>query len=160
MDAEVTELGVTLREAGHRLTSPRRAVWEVLSESGSHMTAEEIAHRVQEVDPSINLSSVYRSLSLFTELGLVRESTLGSSSASHWELAHSDEQFHLKCVACGRVEHHRGDIVDQVRSHLADEHGFEAMDIELLISGLCKRCADDESSSRSNADLGGLDRHP
>ena len=135
------ELAEALRSAGHRLTGPRRAVWSVLTTSGTHLTAEEIASRVQAEDPGVNLSSVYRSLSLLSELGLVRESSLGGNGPSHWELAHPDEQFHLRCSRCGRVEHHAGDLVGRVRDHLATDHGFQAIRVELLVSGLCRSCA-------------------
>ena len=125
---------------GYRLTGPRLLVWTVLEDSHHHLTAEQIAEIARERDPSVNLSSIYRSLALFDELGLVRESSLGTNSASHWEIAHPDEQFHLRCVSCGKIEHHQGDLVDQVRSHLSEEHGFQATDVELLVSGLCQDC--------------------
>lgn len=141
MHPDTTELGTTLRAVGYRLTGPRILVWSVLEESRHHLTAEQIAAKARDRDPSINLSSVYRSLALFAELGLVRESALGPNTAAHWEIAHPDEQFHLRCVSCGRIEHHQGDLVEQVRSHLRDEHGFQASDVELLVSGLCQDCA-------------------
>ena len=136
-----SELRSVLVEAGHRLTGPRLAVWDVIARSESHMTAEAIAEQVRNTDPTINLSSVYRSLALFSDLGLVRESNLGANEATHWELDHSDEQFHLKCTSCGKVEHHTGDLVSQIESHLSDHHGFQADRVELLVSGTCRQCA-------------------
>lgn len=141
-DPGQTQLAATLRQAGHRLTTPRQAVWEVLHGTGAHLTAEDIAERVREDDPGINVSSVYRTLGLLSELGLVRESALGPTSASHWELSHPDEEFHLRCTGCGRVEHHGGDLVARVRAHLLDEHGFDAATIQLVVSGTCARCSD------------------
>lgn len=140
-----SELRSVLVEAGHRLTGPRLAVWDVVAGSDSHMTAEEIAAAVKGADPTVNLSSVYRSLALFSDLGLVRESNLGANEATHWELTHSDEQFHLKCMSCGKVEHHSGDLVAQVESHLAEHHGFHADRVELLVSGTCRECSTAES---------------
>lgn len=140
MDRDTQELDGTLRGAGHRVTTPRRAVWEVVSRADTHLTAEEISEMVQHEEPGINVSSVYRALGLFSQLGLVRESSLGPS-ASHWEMAHPDQQFHLRCTSCGGVEHHGGDIVDQVRDHLRSEHGFEATTIDLVVSGTCVRCS-------------------
>lgn len=134
------ELAQALHGAGHRVTAPRLAVWAVLSQSPGHLTAEEIADRVRDQDPGVNLSSVYRSLSLLSDLGLVRESSMGGDRPSHWELAHPDEQFHLRCYRCGRVDHHAGDLVSGIREHLASDHGFAAERIELLVSGLCPSC--------------------
>ncbi len=142
MGRDATELRTALGDAGHRLTGPRLAVWEVVVRSDAHMTAEEIAEAVREADPTVNLSSVYRSLALFSDLGLVRESNLGANEASHWELAHSDESFHLRCTSCGKVEHHTGDLVTLVADHLSDHHGFEATRVELLVYGTCRRCSE------------------
>lgn len=136
MDADVTDV---LRAHGHRVTRPRRAVWRALVEAERHLTVEELADRVQEREPGVNLASVYRSLALFEELDLVRESRLGDD-AGRWELAHPDEHFHLVCDVCGAVEHHVGTVVEQVRQHLDEGHGFEAHAVELIVSGRCRDC--------------------
>lgn len=133
------ELESALRQRGHRITTPRRRVWGALVESGSHLTAEEIANRIES--GAVNLSSVYRTLGLLVELGLVRESNLGTDETMRWEVAHPDEHFHLVCRQCGEVDHHIGDLVEQVRHHLKDGHGFRAEDIELVVTGLCADCA-------------------
>lgn len=141
-DADVTEV---LRAHGHRVTRPRRAVWRALVDAGRHLTAEELAERVQEREPGVNLASVYRSLALFDELDLVRESRLGDDDAGRWELAHPDEHFHLVCDVCGDIEHHVGTLVEQVRAHLHEGHGFEARNVELIVSGRCRECRADRS---------------
>ena len=140
MSSETTELATLLRERGYRLTGPRLVVWNTLVSSGGHMTADEIADEARSVDPTVNLSSVYRSLSLFSDLGVARETKLGRGSGSHWELAHPDEQFHLRCENCGRVQHHTGSLVAGIETHLVEHHRFIPTRIELLVSGLCDRC--------------------
>lgn len=141
MDAP-DHLATLLREGGHRSTAPRRLVWEALTSAHGHLTAEQIAARVHRHDPTINLSSVYRALTLFTELDLVRESNLGTDGGSRWEPAHPDDQFHLVCESCGEVQHHASDVVDQIRTHLAADHGFAADRVEVVVSGLCASCAE------------------
>lgn len=116
-------------------------MWQVVSGTGEHLTAEEIARRVHEIEPEVNLASVYRSLSLFSELGLIRESTIESGGPAYWELAHDDDHFHLRCRSCLSVEHHRGETVEEVRRHLAEDHGFIAEEIDLTVTGLCATCA-------------------
>lgn len=136
--ADSVELGDYLRAHGHRLTKPRQRVWEALLDAGGHITADQVSARA---GPGVNLASVYRSLTLFTEIGLARVSNLGSDGPSLWEPAHPDDQFHLVCESCGGVEHHGGDLVSQVREHLGADHGFEASTIELSVKGRCARCA-------------------
>lgn len=134
---QISEL---LRERGHRVTRPRRAVWDVLTRAAGHLTVEEIARRVRREEPGVNLASVYRSLALFSELALVRESRLGDQEASRWEIAHPDEHFHLVCERCGTIDHHVGTLVAEVRDHLRRGHGFEPRDVELTVTGLCADC--------------------
>lgn len=137
-DPDVAQL---LRAEGHRVTGPRQAVWQALAESDAHLTVDEMAQRVAVIDPSVNLASVYRSLTLFEELELVRQSRLGGESAGRWELAHPDEHFHLVCRVCGAVDHHLGTLVQQVKDHLSDGHGFVVEEVELIVSGRCASCS-------------------
>ncbi|MFQ5554338.1 MAG: Fur family transcriptional regulator [Acidimicrobiia bacterium] len=135
------EIGPLLRSHGHRLTEPRRIVWEVLSAANRHLTAQQIATRVHDANPGVNLSSVYRSLSLFAELDLIRESNLRGDGVSRWEPAHPDDQFHLVCDRCGDVRHHPDQMVERMRAHLGADHGFEAATIDLVATGTCAACA-------------------
>ncbi len=134
-------LGEALRKQGRRLTGPRRTVWRTLYAADEHLTAGQVTARAQAADPGTNRASVYRALSLFAELGLVRELHLGADQPSRWETAHADDQFHLLCEECGQVDHHAGRLVEQVRSHLTDQHGFKARKVELHVSGQCTRCS-------------------
>ena len=141
MDDHADEhLDAALREAGHRVTRPRRAVWAALTSAGGHLTVEELTDRVQREEPGVNPASVYRSLAVFQELDLVRESRLGDEEAGRWELAHPDEHFHLVCVDCGAIDHHVGNLVAQVRDHLDDGHGFEPLQVDLVVTGRCAAC--------------------
>lgn len=134
-------LADVLRGHGYRVTHPRQAVWEVLRAAEEHLTVEEIAHRVEGHSPGVHVTSVYRSLTLLAELGLVRESQFGAGGG-RWEVVHPDEHFHMVCRGCGQVTHHVGDLVEQIRGHLATGHGFEAESVELVVSGRCAACAE------------------
>ena len=142
MESSVSELGVVLRDHGYRLTSPRWLVWSVLRSAGGHLTAEQIADLVNQADPTVNISSIYRALTLFEDLDLVRESHLGIDGSARWEIAHPDDHFHMVCHRCGSVDHHEGGLVDQIRSHLGDHHAFDANNIDLVVTGICQDCAD------------------
>ena len=135
--AEFTDL---LRRHGHRVTRPRRAVFEALAASPDHLTVEELHALVRRREPGVNLASVYRSLTLLEELDVARESQIGDGEAAHWELAHPDEHFHVVCDACGAVEHHVGALVEQITEHLRTGHGFEARQVDLTVTGRCRRC--------------------
>lgn len=135
---ETIDLGTRLRDHGHKLTNQRAEVWDVLQRAPGHLTAEEVAGNTAS---RVNLASVYRALALFSDIGIARESKLGNEDAARWEVAHPDDEFHIVCSNCGRVEHHGGDLVEQIRGHLDASHGFVAGAIELSVNGRCSRCA-------------------
>jgi Fur family transcriptional regulator, ferric uptake regulator len=131
------DLEEELRARGHRVTRPRRAVWDALHRVHGHVTVEELA---TDLGDDADVASVYRALSLFEELGLARMSRLGDTEAGRWELAHPDEHFHLVCRNCGDVDHHIGTLVESIREHLETGHGFEVQGVDLVVTGLCTRC--------------------
>ena len=132
------DLEVALRTHGWRVTRARRVVWDVLVGSGEHLSAQEITQRVHDIDPSINESSVYRTLTVFADLGLVRESRL--DEVATWEPFHDDAAIHLVCSTCGAVLHHHTDLVPELRRRLAAEIGFESSEIDVRVAGVCARC--------------------
>lgn len=134
------ELARLLGPSGHRVTGPRRAVWSVLSTDTGHLTVDELAARLEAEGHDVDLASVYRALALFEELGIARVGRLGRDDAGRWERAHPDEHFHLVCDACGAVDHHVGELVERVRAHLDEGHGFLADTVELVVTGRCARC--------------------
>ncbi len=137
---ERVDLAEQLRAAGYRVTGPRRAVWEALCVADGHVTVEELSARVADIGGDADQASIYRTLAVFEELGLARQSRLHETGAASWEVAHPDEHFHLVCASCGEVDHHAGPLVTRIREHLEGDHGFEVFDIELVVTGWCARC--------------------
>ena len=133
------DVGQRLRGEGYRLTPQRQLVWEVLRSADHHLTADEILERIVETVPDFNVASVYRTLGLLADLGLAKEVRLGDGAAS-WEVSHPDDEFHLVCRSCGGVTHHHGTLVEDVRVHLADGHGFVTDSVELVVHGTCADC--------------------
>lgn len=138
------DLESVLRRHDLRVTAPRRLVFDVLASSEDHQTAQSIVERVSVSDGAVNRSSVYRTLALFADIGIARESKLGDDEASRWELAHADDDIHLVCDRCESVLHHSGDVVDELRRHLGTHHGFTARSVEIVVRGRCDRCGPDD----------------
>lgn len=132
------QLETALREHGHRVTQPRHVVWKVLAATDGHLSAQQITEQVNALDPGINPSSIYRTLALFTELELVRESRLGD--AATWERAHGDAVIHLLCSGCGTVQHHHAESIDQLPSEIARQAGFRPDGIDVRVTGMCAAC--------------------
>jgi Fe2+ or Zn2+ uptake regulation protein len=129
----------TLRQRGYRLTPQREMILDVICEDDGHMTAEEIYQRVRARNPAVNLATVYRTLDLLHELGMVTSANLGG--AAEFELAHDESHHHLVCQACGHTLSFDHQVLAPLQSELQRRYGFQA-DIEhLIIFGLCAGCA-------------------
>lgn len=139
------ELAAALRAQGYRVTGPRLAVYDTLGESG-HVTADELVDLLADEPEPVGLSTVYRSLAVLEELGLVRATRLGTDDVTHWERAHPDEHFHVVCTSCGDVDHHRGSLVALVTEHLRGGHDFEPEQVTLLVHGRCGDCRPNPAS--------------
>ena len=122
-----------------RVTPQRVLIHRAVRELDRHVTAEEVLAAVSERLPNASLPTVYSTLELLEELGMVRRLAARSGAALYDPRI--DEHQHLVCRKCGRVE----DLdvpVDSVRAlRAARRRGFEPSNAELVVSGLCGDCA-------------------
>ena len=130
-----------LRQHGKRLTVQRAAIWDVLTaEPDRHLTAEEVAERVQVRLPQVNPSTVYRTLDTLAEEGLVLRTDLGAGRA-FFEPAHEHSHHHLVCESCGMVSHVHDDCLGGIAVRLRESSGFELGSREVVLYGRCRECA-------------------
>jgi Fur family ferric uptake transcriptional regulator len=130
------------RKGGRRLTAQRVAIWNLLiAEPDAHLSAEPIAERVRARMPRVHPSTVYRTLELLVEDGLVLQTDLGGDR-SFYEPAHEHRHHHLVCESCGRVEHVHDDVLDEVAARLRRDWSFELAGRELTLFGRCRDCRD------------------
>lgn len=135
---DVDEILGRLAADGGRRTASRQAIVEAVLASGSHLTADEIARRVQKRFPSVNISTVYRTLDALEELGVVDHVHLGHGRAIY-HLA-DDEHQHLVCEQCERVEELPASKLRGFLGMLDREFGFDVDRGHFAIVGLCKSC--------------------
>lgn len=130
-----------LRGSGKRVTPERVLLLRIL-EQHAHLDAEEI-YRIAQADlPQIGLATVYRTLTLFKELGIVRTTDLGENHC-HYEVR-SEDHIHLVCSACGRIT----DIpMPSAVGRAARDQGFSVTRTHFEIFGTCQSCAKNASPS-------------
>jgi Fur family ferric uptake transcriptional regulator len=132
--------GEALRGAGFRLTRPRQAILDVIARSGGALNPEEIHHRAASLCPSVGLVTVYRTLSLLTELGCVRrvhqdDHCYGYVRAN---LAHG---HHIVCRSCRQVVEFPGsEDIGAIIGEVARRTGFTVDDHLLELMGMCPAC--------------------
>ena len=137
--AEGDGLLAELRARGYRLTPQRQLVLEAVSALG-HATPEEIATTVRRTATAVNISTVYRTLELLEELGLVRHTHLGHGAPT-FSLSSDDDHVHLVCRDCGDVQEAPPDVVAPVVEQLAATRGFQVDVGHLAVFGRCAQCA-------------------
>jgi Fur family ferric uptake transcriptional regulator len=127
-----------LRAKGYRVTPQRQLVLEAVTHL-EHGTPEEICTEVQRTARGVNISTVYRTLELLEELGLVKHAHLGHGPPNY-HLAAEAEHIHLVCRGCHTVE----DVDPRAAAGLADvlarDFGFETDVHHLTVYGRCKDC--------------------
>src|SRR5215207_9629424 len=133
------EFRQALHDRGRRVTPQRILIHRAVGELGRHASAEEVLERVSKRLPNAALPTVYAALELFEELGLVRRVSAGGGPTL-WDPCTDDHQ-HTVCRSCGAVED-LGVAVDGERLlRAARRRGFRADSAELVVNGLCRRCA-------------------
>jgi len=128
-----------LSVSGLRATSQRAIILDVIRRGGHHLDADEIYRQARKKEPRISLSTVYRSLQRFKELGLVDEFHLDEDH-HHYEAKSASEHHHLVCVGCGAVVEFDYDLPGEVIGNVPEAKGFEIVQAELRVSGYCSRC--------------------
>jgi len=137
--AGTPRLQAELRAKGYRLTLQRQLVLEAVAHIG-HATPEQILAAVQLRAVGVNLSTVYRTLYLLEELGLVQHTHLGHG-ASSFSPADAQEHVHLVCRDCAVVLELPGEVMADLAGRLADQQGF-ALDVgHAALFGVCATCA-------------------
>lgn len=129
-----------LRERGQRLTPQRLLILELVYAHGGHVTADELLALAQQRYPYLNISTVYRTLELLRDVGIVSETDLGDG-ARYFALLSEERHHHLVCLACGDQFDIGDELVEPLRARLEDAHGFVARIDHLALFGLCRDCA-------------------
>jgi Fur family ferric uptake transcriptional regulator len=128
-----------LREHGYRLTPQRELVLAAVDELG-HATPDEVLSKVHEQSVAVNISTVYRTLELLEELGLVRHTHITDRAPTYHSRATPDH-VHLVCRDCGRVEEASPAEFEPLTRALRSLHGFEPDLGHLTVFGRCSACA-------------------
>lgn len=138
IEAVDARLEARLRASAHRVTSQRLLVYRALCERTGHLTAEQVLAAVQRAMPKISLPTIYATLELLEEIGLVRRLSAGTG-ALLFE-SRMSRHSHAVCLSCGVViDIDEPPLASQAAASAAAA-GFAAEDTEVLVTGLCQEC--------------------
>ncbi len=134
-----------LRARGYRLTPQRQLVLEAVGSLG-HGTPEEIVTAVRRTASGVNISTVYRTLELLEELGLVRHTHLGHGAPTY-SIATDDDHVHLVCRDCGSIDEAPVELVQAAVDRLSRDKGFLVDVGHFPIFGRCRSCGESATAA-------------
>ncbi|GAA1476879.1 transcriptional repressor [Nocardioides aestuarii] len=133
-----TDWKAKLRGSGYRLTPQRELILAAVERLG-HATPDEVLAEVRKQSSAVNQSTVYRTLEVLEELGLVRHAHLSDRAPTYHSVT-DHEHFHLVCRNCQKVVSVDPDVLKPLLQTLDTDHGFTADVGHLTVFGLCEEC--------------------
>ena len=141
---EIEKLKNNLKSKGYKLTPQRRAIVDIIiRKEGNHLTTEELYDSVKKECPEIGLATVYRTVQLLDELGVICKISLNDAS-NRYELIHEYENHqhhHLICSECGKIIEVEGDLLDSLEHSIEEKYNFFVKNHSVKFFGLCSDCS-------------------
>jgi Fur family ferric uptake transcriptional regulator len=134
----VTRIEKLCIDKGLRMTDQRRVVARVLSDAFDHPDAEELYRRALAIDPHISIATVYRTVKLFKDVGILESHDFRDGRSRYEEIAESHHD-HLIDVHSGSVIEFRNEEIERLQRRIANELGFELIDHRLELYGVPKK---------------------
>ena len=130
---------------GGRMTTQRQIILDVIGRSREHLTADDITARAQRLDRAINPSTVYRTLALLKDRGLIKARYYNQDNHREvFEPAPNTEHYHFTCSRCGKVIEFKSKHMPALCAQLQHEFGVEVRTACLCLTGVCDQCRRNE----------------
>ncbi|MEL6547475.1 MAG: Fur family transcriptional regulator [Myxococcota bacterium] len=131
-------------ERGLRMTDQRRVIARVVSSSDDHPDVDTVYRRSNDLDSRISIATVYRTLRLFEDAGILQRHDFGDGRARYEELVDREHHDHLIDVETGNVIEFHDEELEALKARVAERHGFELVDHRLELYAKPKKSADNQ----------------
>ena len=143
-DARITrpELMKELLQRGVRITNQRQLLVGIIQDSPKHLDAVALLKIAKQKDPEIDRSTVYRTIALLKNLGLIDELDLMhlEGEKHYYEAKTSRDHCHMACFRCGAITEYASTSFEKLKQEMARKSGFQIRVVRLEVGGLCERC--------------------
>lgn len=128
---------------GGRMTSQRRCILELLASQPDHPTAEDLFEVAKQCDPTINLSTVYRTLRWLEQAGLVNARRFDDHHHhEHFDPAQPGEHYHFYCTLCQKVVEFDDPSIEALKAYMEHQLGGIVQSATVVLNGICADCRD------------------
>lgn len=135
MEKNITSL---LRDQGFKVTPQRLAIYQALASTKSHPSAEMIFNELQPLYPTMSLATVYKTIDILRELGLVQILNAGEDSFRYD--ARTDNHSHIRCTSCGRVDDLENVDDSRFTDQIASQTPYHITGQQFYFYGVCPDC--------------------
>jgi Fur family ferric uptake transcriptional regulator len=140
----IDEAEALLRERGFKITPQRTLLLQVMAGQTTWLDAEELYALAHEQDASVSLATVYRTLNLYAEIGLIaRRYVEPEHRREVFRLSEGPEQHYLTCVRCGTRVLIRADLLNRMASTLVQRKGVSVISACACFTGYCAECTEE-----------------
>ena len=123
---------------GVKLTDQRKVIAQVMSESSDHPDVDELYNRVSKIDPKISIATVYRTVKLFEEAGILTKHDFKGGKARYEAIVESHHD-HLIDIKSGEIIEFVDDEIEKLQKKVAEKYGYELVDHKLELYGIKKK---------------------
>ncbi len=141
-----------LQANGLKSSKRRDLIFENIIQTADHFTADQIYQQMLAIDPEIGIATVYRTIRLLVECGILMEHTFGEKKG-FFEVVATDQQHHdhLICTNCGRIIEFHSNIIEADQQRIGQQYNFQIESHKLEIYGICQQCQQQQMSTKSRA---------
>ena len=125
-------------DKGVKLTDQRKIIAKVMSESNDHPDVDELYNRVSMIDSKISIATVYRTVKLFEEAGILAKHDFKGGKARYEEMSESHHD-HLIDIKTGEIIEFVNDEIEMLQKKVAEKYGYELVDHKLELYGIKKK---------------------
>ena len=140
VEAKIETLNEFLAGQGLKSTKQRDLIASIVLETEGHIGVEDIYRKARKRDPRVGFSTVYRTMKLLKECGLVSERHFGDGVARYEPVHDGEHHDHLICVRCHDIVEFEDEDIEKRQDAIAARHGFQVQSHKHEIYGLCPKC--------------------
>jgi Fur family transcriptional regulator, ferric uptake regulator len=129
-----------IKGKGFKYTPERNAIIEAISSFAGHFDAEDLCDRLRESDERVSRATVYRSLPLLVQSGIIKETVHSLEKTSYEVVLGKEHHDHLVCIRCGKYIEFRNDEIERLQNKVCSQYGFEPSDHLMSVRGFCEQC--------------------
>jgi Fur family ferric uptake transcriptional regulator len=141
IDAKIAALNRFLSQKGLKSTRQRDLIAQIVLESHGHIGVEDIYRKVRKKDAKVGFSTVYRTMKLLKDSGLVLERHFGDGLARYEPMREGEHHDHLICVRCNEIVEFEDEDIERRQEAVAERHGYSIQSHKHEIYGLCPACS-------------------